>query len=970
MGREYVYSIMLLNYIMSWKAKWIWIDREDPKNYYLYARKTFEASPKNIEKAEIKITADSKYVFFINGHFIGSGPIRGWPFEYYYDVYDVKPYLVEGRNVIAVIAQYYGISSFKYIKGRPGLLVQLEIKEKNGNVKIIGTDNDWKVVPSPSYKRNVPRFSCQQEWSEEYDARKELVGWTTQDYDDGDWQNAVVIGEVGIEPWKKLVERDIPLLMNVPVPPIKIVRVRSVKAPYIAWYIDLRNNLLPGKTDAHPKGFIGILTTVIESDREQVAKLKFVHPRWHCPQGLVKLNGKNVIPDNNVHILNLKKGRNLLLIDVTGRYHRWGTSLIIDTDGALRFSAPLGLKSPWATIGPFKERSDEGFVKAWHSRVENDLLKVREYIKPVSEVDYTTGDVFSLTVNQKDTGKEVRISNENALVSFSEDSMIIYPNGDDIELMLDFGKEVYGPISFEVDANEGVILDWNFFETLNEEHEPKYTFGLDNVMRYICREGFQRYRGIVSRGFRYATLTIRNLKKPLKIRKISCIFNTYPVLEKGSFECSDELLNQIWRMCSHTLKLSMLDTFVDCPTYEQTLWVGDARVEALVNYYAFGDTKLTRRCLLLIAKSLSRSPLVESQVPSGWQDILSTWSLLWVLTVDEYLSYVEDKDFLKEIYPYVAKMLSNLEKYITDKNLLSIKAWNMLDWAPMDTPNEGIVTHLNILAVEAFRRGAKLAEKLSDSENKERFLRNAERLKNAIISTLWDTERGGFIDSIHVDGKRSDVVSVAANALAITYDCVTPEQYNILKQKFLNWPQDWVKPGSPFGMFFVLEALEKLGYYDKILEEIRRNWSYMLYEGPRTCWEMFKETRSYCHGWSSGPLYFLSKIFLGFDVLEQNNEPIVIRPVITGLSKVKGEIPTVVGTVYIDWIKSEEDFKITVKVPFRKKIRIEIPLDTKKYKSVTIEKGECSYTMEDEWILECQGPIEVKAIFRKTASLV
>ena len=98
---------------MSWKAKWIWIDREDPKNYYLYARKTFEASPKDVEKAEMKITADSKYVLFINGHFIGSGPIRGWPFEYYYDVYDIKPYLVEGRNVIAVIAQYYGISSLK-----------------------------------------------------------------------------------------------------------------------------------------------------------------------------------------------------------------------------------------------------------------------------------------------------------------------------------------------------------------------------------------------------------------------------------------------------------------------------------------------------------------------------------------------------------------------------------------------------------------------------------------------------------------------------------------------------------------------------------------------------------------------------------------------------------------------------------------------------------------------------------------
>ncbi|HDJ89573.1 MAG TPA: hypothetical protein ENG40_02640, partial [Thermoprotei archaeon] len=928
---------------MGVSGMWIWFGGGVEKNQYLYFRKTFDL--RDFSEARLKITADSRYVLYVNGRFIGVGPARGWPFEYFYDVYDVTPYLVRGRNVVAVLAQYYGISTFKYVRDNAGIYVRLEVRDGNGDIHIVESDGSWRVRPADPYVRNVPRISCQQEWIEVYDARREIDGWNKSMFDDGDWSNAVIV-----ESSKKIVCRDIPFLTRIPRPPVRILRIRSVKPPKYTWYIDLRNNLLPGKYDANPDKINGIIATVIYSEKSQVARLRFIHPKWVCPQGPIRLNGNDVEKKDGYFILNLNKGGNLLLINVTGRYHDWGTSLLIDSEYKLVFKAPLGLEGPWSTFGPFS--NNEEFKRVWNTRNEEDLPK--EYVKPLRWIDYTDHDIFALTVFQKKVDKDVRIDNDKALLSLNEDFTTIYPNGSDIEILFDFGEEIYGNIYFELIAEEGTILDWNFFETL-EENEPKYMFGLNNVMRYICKNGYQRYEGIVGRGFRYATLTIRNLKKPLKIRKISCILTLYPVSNRGSFTCSDELLNRIWKMCSHTLKLCMLDTFVDCPTYEQTLWVGDARVEALVNYYAFGELDIVKRSLRLAAKSLYRSPLPESQVPSGWKNILSTWSLLWVLAIEEYISYSRDIDFLKEIYRYVVETLHNLEKYMGEDGLLRIKAWNMLDWAPMDTPSDGVVTHLNILSVEAFRRGAKLSKILGDSENEKLFLRNADKIRLAVISRLWNSSRNGFIDSIHSDGERSNVISMATNSLAIIYNCVNKEQYSILREKLLNPPEDWVKPGSPYGMFFVLEAFEKLGYYNKIVEEIKDKWINMLYNGPGTCWETFNGTRSYCHGWSSGPLYFLSKIFLGVNVLK---DVLIVEPKLFSLEKVEGNIPTPRGTIHIGWIKNNDCLKFNVEIPFRENVKIILP----SYKEIKVVEGKCNYKIEEKMIVEFKGPSKIRLI--------
>ncbi|KRA24745.1 hypothetical protein ASD65_10170 [Microbacterium sp. Root61] len=56
----------------------------------------------------LRISADSRYVLWVNGQEIGRGPVRGQPYRWTYDDYDIGAALVEGLNTIAVLVTFYG----------------------------------------------------------------------------------------------------------------------------------------------------------------------------------------------------------------------------------------------------------------------------------------------------------------------------------------------------------------------------------------------------------------------------------------------------------------------------------------------------------------------------------------------------------------------------------------------------------------------------------------------------------------------------------------------------------------------------------------------------------------------------------------------------------------------------------------------------------------------------------------------
>lgn len=956
---------------MDWKARWIWLDGEtNPWNFWLCARKTFDLADVPGD-AQIHITADTRYVLWVNGERLGQGPVRAWPQTWRYDTYDLRGRLKAGRNTVAVLVLHYGIGTFQSLPTRGGLLAQVEV---DGNV-VAATDSSWKLAEHTGYARATPQITCQQPWTEHFNAFWEQVSWQdidldeessrkwhlgetivkqpviwqSSDFDDSRWQSAVDVGPVGCQPWTSVLPRDVPFLTEEPLYPVNVMRARVVRQADV-WSVRLRETLLPGYEDANQASLCGFLVTVIEVEHETHFTL-YTPPGGNYAPGQLRVNGKDVQRENGTDLrydhghtfrFTLSPGKNLLVWDVTGRYHGWAAAFAVETDppseGQWNETFPF-----FVTYGPFESSEDADFQGVWNAVHESDLDSYEKYLKQALRTD----DHVQMITAHAHPVADLPVRPYAALCSSTEDFAEIEPSPDgDTEILLDFGRMTVGYWELELDAPEGAVLDMLGFEAI-QNGALDLTWGLNNALRYTTRAGLQTYHSVLRRGCRYILLTIRDLKGPLRIRRIRTLLNTYPVVDRGSFMCDDALLNQIWEMGRWTTRLCSEDTYVDCPTYEQTFWVGDARNEGAVNHYAFGEYALSRRCLILAAESMERSPLVESQVPSSWEDILPTWSLLWVLACQEYYQLTADRAFLESVYPYVSRQNAHCLTQKGEDGLVRLVGWNLLDWAPLDTPSDGACTHTIAWLTMCLESQAEMAKVLGREEEVEPLLEQRRALVDAMNERLWDEDRQAYIDSIHADGSRSATVSQQTNTIVVLTGCAPPERDAAIRRLLTEKPEDVVGVGSPFFMFFTFEALAKLGRFEDILGLTRQWWGFMLSTGATTCWETFpgfepagRWTRSHCHAWSAAPTFFQSRYQLGVAALEDGFARALIAPEPAGLKWARGSVPTPHGEISVDWHISDSSVQMQVGLPHGVEAEIVLPVDAGRTTALKVSGAE------------------------------
>jgi len=157
-------------------------------------RKTFDldAVP---EAAPLRLTADSRYVLFVNGVEVGRGPIRSQPRRLRFDEYDIAGDLRAGENTIAVLVTYYGTPNAFWqpaaANGTFGADALLVVEAKIGDQPII-SDDSWRVSRSRawgefhgSWVHGVP--------VERVDARAYAPDWFSGRYDDSAWPAARIM---------------------------------------------------------------------------------------------------------------------------------------------------------------------------------------------------------------------------------------------------------------------------------------------------------------------------------------------------------------------------------------------------------------------------------------------------------------------------------------------------------------------------------------------------------------------------------------------------------------------------------------------------------------------------------------------------------------------------------------------------------------------------------------------------------
>lgn len=233
---------------------------------------------------------------------------------------------------------------------------------------------------------------------------------------------------------------------------------------------------------------------------------------------------------------------------------------------------------------------------------------------------------------------------------------------------------------------------------------------------------------------------------------------------------------------------------------------------------------------------------------SGWGNILTAWSLLWAIACYEHALFTGDRDFVEQIFPAIRQQDETLHtRYLNSQGLLEIRAWDMLDWAAMDTPNEGVVSHQNMWLVKALEDTAHLAEMLGETVLAQTWRQWAHDLREAINTFLWVEAQRAYTDCLRPDGTPSPVFSQQTQVVAYLCNIPTPERKPIIERYLDQVPESFVKIGSPFMMAFLLESLLQSGDRQAVIERIRDAWGMMLEMGAVTCWEVFPRVRPRTH---------------------------------------------------------------------------------------------------------------------------
>lgn len=161
---------------------------EEHLNRHILFRKKFNIG-ENFGNAKIFISADDYYKLYINGVFVASGPAPAYHFNYPYNEIDVSSFLKKGENVIAVHTLYQGLINRVWVSGdnRHGLILDLEIDRKN----ILKSDESFLTACHTAYKA-VGVHGINTQFKEDYDANAAEVGFENPDFDDGNWENALL----------------------------------------------------------------------------------------------------------------------------------------------------------------------------------------------------------------------------------------------------------------------------------------------------------------------------------------------------------------------------------------------------------------------------------------------------------------------------------------------------------------------------------------------------------------------------------------------------------------------------------------------------------------------------------------------------------------------------------------------------------------------------------------------------------
>lgn len=313
--------------------------------------------------------------------------------------------------------------------------------------------------------------------------------------------------------------------------------------------------------------------------------------------------------------------------------------------------------------------------------------------------------------------------------------------------------------------------------------------------------------------------------------------------------------NKIVDISNQTLRNNIQDQFEDCPDREKAMYVGDVLADSKCLISQKNNWQYIRQAINIFGLGQNENGSIPSMVPSGKMQLIPSYSLMWPVLMEMYITQSGDKSVIVENKDRLEKLVKWAENN-EDKNGFLINKnnegwWMFTDWTDGEYTRYSINTPLQLWYV----RMLKSMEILNERDAEKYKIKNKELMEN-LYKYGWNKELNIWVDSF--DTNNQSAGGIIINSLAGKFGVFTNKSeerktWNYFANKLTKtaYSETWV---ADWGI--------KLGKYDEVKNIIDSYWGEMLKQGYTSWPEIFnpitkKTEGSVSHSWGCGPSYLI-----------------------------------------------------------------------------------------------------------------
>ncbi len=400
----------------------------------------------------------------------------------------------------------------------------------------------------------------------------------------------------------------------------------------------------------------------------------------------------------------------------------------------------------------------------------------------------------------------------------------------------------------------------------------------------------------------------------------------YPIEINASYDFGDARDNALWDISARTLRRCMLETYVDCPYYEQLQYCMDTYSQTLYTYMISPDTRLAKRAIEDFAASWRPGYITEARAPSCKRQYIPGFALFFIYMVNMYEARTEDTAGIRPYMPIIDGILAYFDGVRNSAGQIPASdMWDFVDWAdvwradegaPITKRGEGISVYTMMYA-HALRCAARLQRAVGRGVISEEYLLRADEALDAVRAYCYDSERQLFADS-----EEKTQFSQHAQIWAVLTGLVSGEEAKTLLRRSQTLE---AQAGYAYAYLW-FRALEKADCYEELGGEMKSRFLGLIDQHCSTIPETpYPHTRSECHAWGAVALYEFTTMTLGVKLVDNSPRILLVSPRPQGSDHARGDVFTKWGKVHVEWEAKDGIFRLRLDTPDTVAAEITVP---------------------------------------------